>query len=212
MLILGMRIEDGQTKDRIIMLLKKTGGLTAEDLSKRVGITPMGIRQHLIALERKGIVSYDAKKHGIGRPVFIYSLTDRADDIFPKVYRDFSLDLLKDLERLDGRGKIEGLLRMRKQRLLEARGKRLENHDFHGKIKALSTMLEEEGYFTELDENDGNYTLNQYNCPISKVASHYSEACGYEAELLSELLGRQVFMKRSIPLGDHYCSFNIPMA
>ena len=207
-----MRIEDGQTKDRIIMLLKKTGGLTADDLSKRVGITPMGIRQHLIALERKGIVNYDSRKHGIGRPVFVYSLTERADDIFPKVYRDFSLDLLKDLESLDGRDKVDGLFRIRKERLLESRGKQLANQDFHGKIKALSNMLEEEGYFTELAENDGNYTLNQYNCPISKVASHYSEACGYETELLSELLGRQVFMKRSIPLGDHYCSFKISIA
>ncbi len=212
MLILVMRIEDGQTKDRIIMLLKKTGGLTAEDLSKRVGITPMGIRQHLIALERKGIVDYDAKKHGIGRPVFVYSLTERADDMFPKVYRDFSLDLLKDLESLDGRDKVDGLFKIRKERLLQARGKQLANQDFHGKLRALSNMLEEEGYFTELDENDGNYTLNQYNCPISKVASYYNEACGYETELLSELLGRQVFMKRSIPLGDHYCSFKIPMA
>ena len=206
-----MRIEDGQTKDRIIMLLKKTGGLTAEDLSKRVGITPMGIRQHLIALERKGVVNYDARKHGIGRPVFVYNLTERADDMFPKVYRDFSLDVLKDLESLDGRDKVSGLFRMRKERLLESRRKRLVNHDFHGKVKALSTMLEEEGYFTELDEADGNYTLNQYNCPISKVASYYNEACNYETELLSELLGRQVSMKRAIPFGDHYCSFKIPM-
>ena len=207
-----MHIEDGQTKDRIIMLLKKTGGLTAEDLSKRVGITPMGIRQHLIALERKGIVNYDAKKHGIGRPVFVYALTERADDMFPKVYRDFSLDILRDLESLDGRDKVDGLFRMRKQRLLEARGKQLADRDFYGKLKALSNLLEEEGYFTELAENDGNYTLNQYNCPISKVATHYSEACGYETELLSELLGRQVFIKRSISLGDHYCSFRIPVA
>ena len=92
-----MRIEDGQTKDRIIMMLKKVGGLTADDLSKRIGITPMGVRQHLIALERKGIVNYDARKHGIGRPVFIYNLTEKADDIFPKIYGEFSLGLLKDL-------------------------------------------------------------------------------------------------------------------
>ncbi|MDA8088761.1 MAG: transcriptional regulator [Nitrospiraceae bacterium] len=204
-----MRIEDGQTKDRIIMMLKKVGGLTADDLSKRIGITPMGVRQHLIALERKGIVNYDARKHGIGRPVFIYNLTEKADDIFPKIYGEFSLGLLKDLESLEGRDKINSLFRMRKERLLESRGKRLSTHDFPGRLKALSTVLEEEGYFTELAEGDGKYTLNQYNCPISKVAQHYSEACNYEAELLSELLGRQVQMKKAIPMGDHYCSFNI---
>ncbi|MDA8085331.1 MAG: winged helix-turn-helix transcriptional regulator [Nitrospiraceae bacterium] len=79
-----MNIENGQTKDKIIILLKKNDGLTTGELSRHVGITPMGIRQHLLALERKNLIRYEMKKNGIGRPAFVYRLTELADDVFPK--------------------------------------------------------------------------------------------------------------------------------
>ncbi len=205
-----MRIEDGQTKDKIIMLLKKTGGLTADELSREIGITPMGVRQHLIALERKNIINYETKKHGIGRPVFVYKLTDSADDIFPKSYPGFALDLLSDLEAMDGRAKIEALFEKRKERLLKERGKLLSRHDFHAKIRALSNLFEEEGYFVELKDEGQYYALNLYNCPLSRISNRYREACNSEVELVSELLGKTAVVEKAVPIGDTFCSVQIP--
>ena len=205
-----MRIEDGQTKDKIIMLLKKTGGLTAEELSKRIGITPMGVRQHLIALERKNIINYETRKHGIGRPVFIYRLTDMADDIFPKSYPRFALDLLSDLESLDGRDKVDTLFKRRKERMFKDRAKLLSRHDFHGKIRALTNLFEEDGYFIELKDEGKDYILYLYNCPLSRISSRYREVCSYELELVSDLLGKPVVMDKAVPAGDTFCSVQIP--
>ncbi|MDA8168434.1 MAG: transcriptional regulator [Nitrospiraceae bacterium] len=206
-------MEEGQTKDRIIMLLKKTGGLTAEDLSRHVGITPMGIRQHLLALERKGMVEYEARKHGIGRPVFIYKLTDKADEIFPKGYHQFSIDMLRDLEALDGRGKIKELFRMRKERLLKEKSSQLNGAGpLSERLKALSRLLENDGYIVELKTEGSDYVLSKYNCPLSRIASVYNEACFYEVELLKDLLGAPVVQQTSLSRGDTSCGFRIPLA
>lgn len=205
-----MRLEDTQTKDRIIMLLKKAGGLTAEQLSKQVGITPMGIRQHLLTLERKGIVSYEAKKHGIGRPIFIYRLTGKADDLFPKLYHWFALDLLKDLESIDGRDKINELFRLRKERILKEKSALLEGvGGLAGKLKALAGILDEEGYIMDAKEDGDGYLLTSYNCPLSKVAGSYGEVCQYEHELINDLLGGNVSRVSSMINGHDSCSFRI---
>ncbi len=207
-----MRLEDSLTKDRIIMLLKKAGGMTAEDLSRQIGITPMGVRQHLLSLERKGMVEYEARKHGIGRPVFIYKLTDKADDIFPKSYGRFALDMLNDIEELDGREKVTELFRMRKEKLFKERSAALGGiQDFNEKVRTLTKMLEGEGYLIELKENGReDMLLNQFNCPVSRVASQYNEACRYELELLNDLLGRSIQRKGCMAAGDPVCSFLIP--
>ncbi|MDA8154888.1 MAG: winged helix-turn-helix transcriptional regulator [Actinomycetota bacterium] len=205
-----MRLEDAQTKDRIILFLKKSGGLTAEQLSKKIGITPMGIRQHLLALERKGIVNYEARKHGIGRPIFIYKLTVKADDLFPKRYHGFALDMLKDLESLDGRAKINELLRLRKERLLKEKSALLKGAGgLAGKLKALAGMLDEEGYIMDTREDGEGFVLTSYNCPLSKVAGSYGEVCQYEHELISELLGGNVSKLSSIQTGHDSCSFRV---
>lgn len=207
-----MRLEEGQTKDRIIVLLKRTGGMTAEDLSKQIGITPMGVRQHLLSLERKGMVGYEARKHGIGRPVFIYKLTEKADEVFPKNYDRFALEVLKDIESLDGRPKIDELFRMRKERLLKERAALIDPAlDMNERIRAISKLLQNQGYFVDLKDNSkDSFTLSQFNCPLSRVAMQYPEACKYEVELYNELFGRAVSRVSCMAQGDASCTFNIP--
>jgi len=207
-----MRLEEGQTKDRIIMLLKRTGGMTAEDMSKQIGITPMGVRQHLLSLERKGMVEYEPRKHGIGRPVFIYKLTVKADEIFPKGYDRFAIEILRDIESLDGRHKVDELFRIRKERLLKDRvGLMDHGPELPEKVKALSKLLQQEGYFVELKENGKDaYVLSQFNCPLSKVATYYPEACKYELELYNELFGKNIVRASCMAQGDPSCTFLIP--
>lgn len=100
-------LADNPTRKKILLALKKNGSMSVEDLSGEVNITPMGVRQHLLLLEKSGAVEYITKKHGVGRPGFLYRLTETADDLFPKSYQSFAMDILTDIEHLDGKGKID---------------------------------------------------------------------------------------------------------
>jgi len=113
-----IKVDENPTRQNIITLLKKNGGMTIEDLSKNISITPMGIRQHLLSLEKKGLVGYTAKKHGIGRPGFVYMLTESADELFPKTYDRFTLDILKEVKRNDGQEKINKIFGWERDKVL----------------------------------------------------------------------------------------------
>src|SRR4029079_536674 len=44
--------EQGQTRQEILALLRRRGQMTATELSERLGIGAVGVRQHLALLER----------------------------------------------------------------------------------------------------------------------------------------------------------------
>ena len=87
-------LNENPTREKIILLLKKRGAMAIDELSRELSITSMGIRQHLLSLERRGLIEYMTKRQGIGRPAFLYKLTAKADDLFPKEYDKFILNPL----------------------------------------------------------------------------------------------------------------------
>jgi predicted ArsR family transcriptional regulator len=203
--------EDNPTRKQIIMLLKKNSQMPVAEISKHMGITPMAVRQHLISLEKRGIISYKPKKYGIGRPVFLYSLTDRAMDIFPKSYGVFIKDMLGILEEVDGRNKVDRLFQMRKDRIFQAKGRMLEGIEgIAGKVKTLAALLNEDGYMVELEEDKNFYRLKQFNCLISSVAGQYPEACKYELQLYRDFLGKSVDRVQCQADGEPACVYDIP--
>lgn len=203
--------EENPTRQRIIFLLKKSGGMTADQLSKALSITPMGIRQHLLALEKRGLTNYETRRQGIGRPGYIYMLTDKADDLFPKQYHNMLLDLLEEIERREGRKKVDKLFLWRKDRMVQERMIRL-NHgsSLSHKIKRVKDILTEEGYLVEIQDRDDRYLLKQFNCPISVISRNYNECCKYELEMYRELFGKNVSRETCLSEGASACIYSIP--
>lgn len=204
-------INENPTRERIIFLLKKKGPLSIDDLSRDMSITPMGIRQHLISLERKGFVDYVARRYGVGRPAFLYKLTDKADDLFPKAYHEFIVGILKDLEKNDGRNKVEDIFRWRKERILRDKKEALsDKKSLQDRVYALQDVLESDGYLVDLDVDENNFILREFNCPIAKVATEFREACKYELQIFRELLRKDVMRQECIAEGSPSCTYVIP--
>lgn len=206
-------LDDNPTRKIIVLLLKKSGGMSIEDLSKNISITPMGIRQHLLSLEKKGIVTYYAKKHGIGRPGFVYRLTDLAEELFPKKYDRFALDVLRDIEKNEGKEKVDQIFAWRRERLFKARNEQLAAKGSRDElVRGLKDVLESEGYLVELERENGSYHLMQYNCPIHKIALQYDTACVHELQLYRDLIGPDVIRQESLSQGSTSCHYIIPAA
>ncbi len=204
-------LDENSTRNSIIHLLKKSGGLTIEELSKSINITPMGIRQHLLSLEKKNIVTYIAKKHGIGRPGFVYMLTDSADALFPKAYDKFAIEILKDIKAHDGPEKLDSIFRRRKDKQLDIIKDALAGLEtLDSTVNGLKNLLESEGHFVELTRSNGHYYLKQFNCPVNKIAAEFKDICRYELQLYRELLGEQVTREQNITEGSPACSYKIP--
>jgi len=64
------------TKTEILAHLKRNDGSTVDGIASSLNLAPMTVRQHLMALERDGMVRAEEVRRPTGRPHFRYLLTD----------------------------------------------------------------------------------------------------------------------------------------
>ena len=64
----GPNAVHGITRRQVLTTLKKSDGLTADQLSVLLGITSMAVRKHLSALERDGLIESTVVRRPVGRP------------------------------------------------------------------------------------------------------------------------------------------------
>lgn len=204
--------DENPTRKKIIMLLKKVEHMTVAEMSKEMGITSMAVRQHLMSLEKRGIINYTPRKYGIGRPVFLYRLTERARDFFPKAYGAFVKEVLRSVESMDGREKVAKIFRMRKDRILNERKSVLGSiTDVGERVKALAEILDKEGYMVDLENGSDMLQLKEFNCLLHGIVADYPEACQYELDLYRELLGSRVQRIECQRDGSPACVYTIPV-
>jgi len=203
--------DENSTRKNIIFLLKKNGRMSIEELSKVIDITPMGIRQHLLSLEKKGYVTYLTKKCGIGRPGFVYMLTEAADDLFPKSYDSFAIGILRDIRKHDGHEKVDRIFGWRRERLYTLmKGALAGKERLDDVLPALKRILEAEGHLVEIGKHNGHYFLRQFHCPLNKVAQEFADACRHELQLYRDLINKDITREQSIADGETACVYTIP--
>ena len=198
------------TRRRILVTLKKRGGMSADELSEALGITPMGVRRHLMTLEKDGLVEYTPVQRGVGRPSYIYSLTAAADDLFPKHYSQLLLDVLDQIRNLDGRDKLDLLFAKRTERLVKQYAPRLADLPLDKRVAELARILDESGSLAEWERlDDETYLLWEHNCVLAQVSTHCPQVCTYELNMVRQLLQADVTREKHMIMGDEGCSYRI---
>lgn len=199
------------TKRQILLLLKKEGEIDLTDLSGKLGITKMGILNHIKELEEIGLVERFKKRGGVGRPRTAFKLTPTSSDIFPKAYSAITSPILEFIEDNMGRNAVFDALKKRQGEVFDSYNDQIHNLSFKDKIEQLAKFRDNEGYMVELTMSSPKptYELLEFNCPILNVADKYPEACEVERELFSELLDAEVTTTHRTVSGDHLCRFVI---
>lgn len=181
------------TREAIILMLKTKASLTVSDIAAHLGITEMAVRRHLNTLEKDQFIQSQLVRQPMGRPVHVYSLTQKAHDLFPKHYAELSIEFLRDLEQLDGPEKVEKLFQLRSQRMVQEYKEKMDGLDLEERIKLLTDLQNEKGYMAEWKKiADGHYIFRENNCPISDVAREFSTVCSCELAFLQEILAPAV--------------------
>ncbi len=201
----------GKTRSDILNVLKRTSGLTADQLASELGITSMAVRKHLAALEDEGLIHGETVHRPVGRPVRVFRLTETSDDLFPKQYDSIVVEFLSDLVHLDGSDKVDLLFNRRAERTfayLEERVGRATTFD--GKVAALAEGMDELGYLATWEKTGpGAYVVNQHNCAIQRIAAAFPQACFYELETFRRLLNADIERSCHMLSGDHRCCYVI---
>jgi len=201
--------EERSTRLQILNLLKKNGKMTARQVGEILGFTTMGARQHLIALEKDSYIASEFVRQKAGRPALFFKLSEKSNLFFPQSYSNFTVDLLRNLEELDGRDKIGKVLNHRREKLFQKYGVLLNGDDLKKKVEVLVQLREEEGYMTELEEEEDYFIFKEHNCPIHCVAENYPEVCRNELELFRQLLNCPVERLEHLVQTEMACIYRI---
>jgi DeoR family suf operon transcriptional repressor len=168
--------------------IKRQGEIGAEGLAAAAAITVSGTRQHLVALERDGLIAYREVREGPGRPRHLYSLTAAGDALFPRAYAELTNELLEYVESEDPK-LLERIFDRRGQRRLEQARARIAGLPFADKVRVVAQILDEDGYLADFERrDDGAYVITERNCAVLSVARRYRHACGSELAFLQAAL------------------------
>ncbi|MGG1551474.1 helix-turn-helix transcriptional regulator [Paenibacillus ferrarius] len=198
------------TRKMILSMLKTQGSLSVQELAKQLGITEMAVRRHIHALEKDDLLEAKLIRQAMGRPTNVYTLAPRADDLFPKKYLQLTLDLLDELLEGEGHDKIERLFEGRQGKLEARYQPRMSGKSLDERVEELAAIQNENGYMVEWSKRDDEtFEFNEHNCPISKVAGTFQQACQCELSLFQNLLDASVERTACLAKGANKCVYII---
>jgi predicted ArsR family transcriptional regulator len=202
----------GKTRRAIVKRLKAEGPVDSARLARRMGLTPMAVRQHLYALQREKLVTAEERQGPLGRPAKYWQLTREADRLFPDAYAELSVALIGALGDTFGEAGVQRVLESRcaAQRTVY-RARIDEAAPLGDKLRALAKQRTEEGYMAEVRRDGDGYLFIENHCPICAAATVCQGFCSTELDLFRAVLGPEVAVERGehIVSGDRRCVYRV---
>jgi predicted ArsR family transcriptional regulator len=202
-----------RTRRAIIKQLKQEGPADAGTLAGHFNITAMAVRQHLYALQKEGLVTYQEAARPVGRPAKLWHLTAAADRLFPDRYAELTLSLIESMKEAFGAAGFDRLLEVRTREQIQTyRAIVPQTAPLPQRLKALAEQRTAEGYMAEVTmQPDGSFLLAEKHCPICTVATACTGLCQMELEVFQATLGDDIRIERTehIPQGDRRCVYRV---
>jgi predicted ArsR family transcriptional regulator len=204
--------EDIRTRDAIARSILENGPSTASTLSKRLALTPAGIRRHLDLLVADGILEARDPRvgstRGRGRPSKVFLMTDEGRSQFEHTYDDLAVAALKFMAAHSGDHLVTAFAESRAEDIERKATAFLAKRT--KKVDALASFLTEQGYAASVEKRGTGEEICQHHCPIAHVAAQYPQLCEAETQAFSRLLGTHVQRLATIAHGDGVCTTYIP--
>jgi predicted ArsR family transcriptional regulator len=202
-----------RTRRAIINLLKQSGAMDSQELSERLGVSAMAVRQHLYALQDEQLVTYQEESRAMGRPAKLWQLTPAADRLFPDGYAELTLSLIDSVREAFGEAGLDRLLDVKTGHQIAAYQALLSTQEeLRQRLEALASLRTNEGYMAEIQSlDDGSFLLIENHCPICAAATACTGLCARELEVFGRVLGQGVTVERTehIVAGARRCVYRV---
>jgi predicted ArsR family transcriptional regulator len=149
------------------------------------------------------------ERGGVGRPTLVYSLTDKAEALFPRSYDELANNLLEEIRASEGRERMYQILHRVAERMADAYWERVQGKDTAERVKETAAIMQEQGCLVDWTENDGEFLLNEYTCPFPKVAKQDAAVCALHVDFVRRLTGADTRLAQSLLRGQRACTYRI---
>src|ERR1035437_1498737 len=195
------------TRMEVLELLRRKGHASAATIATDLRVTPNAVRQHLTNLERDGFVVSNPEKSRRGRPSLLFSLTERADSVFPKRSGPLGPMVPHEVQEMGGPDALDEIFERMAPRHAGAIARSLEGREFDDKLSRVVAWIGRAGTLAEQSETPEGAKVTIHNCPFRNTALKFPQVCTITPHLISQLLGTAVSQADSIHRHDPYCSF-----
>ncbi|MEK4580910.1 helix-turn-helix transcriptional regulator [Bacillus sp. FSL R12-0074] len=200
------------TREEIVQLLKIKGEHTVAELAEALEVTEMAIRRHLSKLENDELIYSKMVRQQVGRPTYLYGLSQKGEDTFPKEYKQFAIEILDDLARMGDEKILRYVLQARTKRMEEQLQKKISNQsNLAYKVQEIAAMQEKNGYMVQIKrDGERSFILEKQNCPLKEIAEKFPQVCEDEKDMYKRLFtGANVKALTNMCVGDCNCSYQI---
>ncbi|MBY5993950.1 helix-turn-helix transcriptional regulator [Ferrimonas balearica] len=200
---------------KILFLLKQRGPSPLAPLAEALALTTMGVRQHLQKLEQRGLVQFEDRRQGPGRPSRHWFLSDAGHREFGDRHQDLTLQLLESVQDLFGDAGLDRLIQHRSESQKTLYSQTLSDcESLSQRVERLAELRHQEGYMARVLPQEEGWLLVEDHCPICAAARHCQGLCRQELELFQGLLAPEAEVTRTEHLlgGASRCAYRITPA
>jgi predicted ArsR family transcriptional regulator len=203
--------EIGRTQRlEIINSLKRTRGMSVNELVEKMKMSYMGIKQHCLTLQRDGYLDTWRRPQKMGRPEMVYRLTRRSHDLFQADSHQLTLDLLKSAEEIYGPNAPEKLLYSIFEKKTAALKAKAKGDTVAERGKWLANVRDGEGYMSQFANNhaDGGPRILECHSPILNLVDRYPIIGRLEQDMFEAVLRTKVRRQMMRNSGLYECAFH----
>jgi predicted ArsR family transcriptional regulator len=194
------------TSGRILELLRH-GPMTVDELAAALGVTRTAVRGQLATLQHDGLVEQRGTRRGTSKPSRTYGVTTQGELLFSQAYIPILTQLLHVLARRLSPEEFDSVMHEVGRSMIEGRAS--AHGSLRERVVGASSLLNELGGLSDVEEEDGLYVIRSHGCPLAAATAEHPEACNALESLLGEFVGAKV-SKCCDRYDRERCCFEIP--
>jgi predicted ArsR family transcriptional regulator len=197
------------TRETILKTLRTQGKCTIKDLAEAAEISPVSVRHHIANLQADNLLSVEESRKGVGRPVHLFSLSEKGAELFPGRYLRLTNRLLEELKGSLPEDKVRELFSSIASSMADRHVDELNGLPFNERLQGLLRLLSEEGFEAEIEQMDDHILIRELSCPYFRIGVSHPEICVIDQTFIANALSVPVERVACLLDGDSLCTFSI---
>ncbi len=190
-------------------LLAVHGEATVADIAGDLGLNQANIRRHLEVMRAEGLVDVTIRRHEIGRPSYVYKLTERAEEMSAHYPRLVNRLVRRLASQPDSAPLLSQLFDGVAEDVAVAHRLEVTGATLGERVAETSSALKDEGIVDHWRKDADGFHLMNTACPYRKAAEASDAPCHADHKVVESLLGVPVEQVSRIVDGDHMCEYVI---
>ncbi|RBP36605.1 putative ArsR family transcriptional regulator [Roseimicrobium gellanilyticum] len=173
----------------ILLHVKRSGGMSVNELAGALKMSYMGVKQHCDDLKKRGYVDTWRRPKQTGRPEKIYRPTEKLDVVLPSWGGELCMGLLALVSQAYGETVPERLLYSFLQQKVEQWNARMKSTGHKERAVELVKLRGNDGWICQCLDDAHGLRIVDHHSPLGEVARMFPAVWDLEVRVLSRIFG-----------------------